>query len=139
MVHRPSLLVTCMLVVLLGTGCDLFGGSNGPKTIAGSWRGTVTTQDSSYTLTLNLEQPPNANLRRSSVSGEGRLAKDERSWVFTISGTVTRPNLSLSLRFQSARPAQLDGEVDEDLETIEAEIVGGPVSFDAASVTLERQ
>lgn len=139
MIRRFSIAAAYALMILLGMGCDLFGESDAPSTIAGTWRGTVTTQDSSYTLTLNLEQPPNANLRRSSVSGNGRLAAEKTAWDFSIGGTLTKPSLSLSLRFQRARPAQLEGEVDEALETIDAEIVGGPASFDGVSVTLERQ
>lgn len=139
MMRRCSLAAACVLLVLLGTGCDLFGESDAPDTMAGSWRGTVTTQDSSYTLLLNLEQPPNADLRRSSLSGDGRLATEETGWDLTVSGTINRPNLTLTLRFEMARPAYLQGTVDEALDTIEAEIVGGPASFGGVSVTLERQ
>jgi len=135
MVRRFSFAAACVLLVLLGTGCDLSEEETAPETLTGSWQGPVTTQDSSYTLTLSLEQSRGA----SAVTGTGRLATETTTWEFSVEGTVARPSLSLSLQFQSARPAQLQGEVNDELTTIEAEVLGGPASFDAASVTLERQ
>lgn len=136
MIRRVCLAATCALMIVLG-GCDLFGDSESPKTLAGSWRGMVTTQDSSYTLTLNLRQAPEAG-EQGPVAGTGRLATEGTTREFSVSGTFTNPPLSLSLRFQQARPAQLQGRIDEALETIEADLFGGPASFNGASVTLER-
>jgi hypothetical protein len=122
-------------MVFLGARCDLSEDSESPRTLTGSWQGPVATQDSSYTLTLSLQQSPGAG----AVSGTGRLARDTTTWEFTVEGTFAQPSLFLTLQFQSARPSQLEGDVDEDLTTIEGEIFGGPASFDGASVTLERQ
>jgi len=136
---RFSFVAACAMLVLLGTGCDLFGGTDSSETIAGSWRGTTEMRGTSYTLTLNLKRGSNATPNQSAVSGDGRLATSEQTWTLEVSGTVTKPDLSLSLQFADGRPGQLRGTVDDPLETIEAELLGGPSSFDAAPITLERR
>lgn len=134
-----SLAAACMVIVLLGTGCDLFSSEDSPTTLAGSWRGTVTTQDSTYTLTLNLNQSPNADLRSSPFSGDGRLSTENTTWELVVTGRITEPTITMDLQFSMARPAHLSGQVDDALETIEAEISGGPAGFGGVSVMLERQ
>jgi len=135
MVRRSFFAVACVLVLLLGGGCDLSNDNEAPKTLTGAWQGPVSTQDSSYTLTLSLQQ----SRGESAVTGTGQLATETTTWNFSVEGTFARPSLSLTLQYESARPSQFDGDVDEDLTTIEAEIFGGPPSFDGASVSLERQ
>lgn len=107
--------------------------------VIGPWRGMVTTQDSSYTLTVDLQHAANADLSRARLVGEGQLATEETGWDLTVDGMITNPNVSLTLKFKQVRPVTLQGTVDEVLETLEADIVGGPMGFGGESVTLEKQ
>lgn len=140
MLLRRWVTLGCLLsLIWVGTACDLFGESSGPDSLAGAWQGSVTAEDSTYSLILNLEQPPNTGSVGGSVSGDGRLSAADTSWTLEVRGSVAESDLSLTLEFTGARPAYLQGTVDEELQTIEGEVSGGPVSFDAASVTIERE
>lgn len=99
----------------------------------------VTTQDPSYTLTLDLQHAANADLSRARLVGEGQLATEETDWDLTVDGMITNPNVSLTLKFKQAGPVTLQGTVDEVLEILEADLVGGPMGFGGKSVTLEKQ
>lgn len=131
-------LVLGVLLLGLFSACDS-GGSSDPETLSGAWQGTLEKESVTYQLSLTLQQSSTAGLSGYSLSGTGQLSRDDTTWTIDSStGSYTEPDLSLSIQFANARPAQLSGTVSEDLETIDAEVNGGPVSFDAASVTLTK-
>lgn len=135
----PSLVA---FVLLVCAGCD--SGSSGPDTLAAVWQGTFTDNATEYTLELALSSGRAAGLQATPIGGDGTLViqppdGDREGLSITVEGTFNAPRLSLSVSYPQSRPGQLNGTVNDALDRIDAELVGGGPGFDGVSVVLERQ
>lgn len=139
------------LICTLGMGlflvaCDS-GGTNGTRSVAGPWEGTVDTDSVTYDLSFDVERDERDGPTLPEWVGDGQLVGED-AWAFQITeGSFMEPNrtLSLTFRFETSpsHPIQLHGTVGEDYQQVEAELDGGPPDgslpdFEAMPITLTR-
>lgn len=123
----PAFVIALLLFL---AGCD--SGNGPPETLIGEWRGTFVQENISYTVFLSLEQTS-----PSQVLGTGTIDSSQGTLQIDLTGTYAHPEVTLSMQFQTQRPATLEGTVSDDRSTIDAQIIGS--DFDGATVELERQ
>ena len=135
-VRRYGLLLAAVLGLL---ACDS-GGQRDVEGLSGTWRGVVDRQGTEYTVVVELrqtqtEQAPNP------VEGTGQVSSSEESLSFSVDGGAYLPSandVTLPLQYDAGRPGRLFGTVANDLESMDVTIIGGPLSFNGESFTLER-
>jgi len=133
------------LVCLVGltavvAACDSGGGAADPGSATGRWRGTVETDSVTYELTVDLERAEQSNPTSPRLVGSGTLEGTESRAFEVTDGTFAEPTMSLALsfRFDVPRPIDLQGTVDDEYQSISAELSGGPPRFDETPITLTR-
>lgn len=133
-----------LLLVLIGfwlVGCDS-SSNDDPVTLTDVWGGSFTEDGTEYDMTVTLQQSSPTDFGTASVVGEGDLVVTDsdgsETIPFTVNGTFNEPTLSLQVSYEGSRPGQLTGTVGPDVQTIEAELLGGGPGFAGDSITLNR-
>lgn len=95
------------LIALMATLLGACGGdSTAPEpSIVGTWSGALQTGTMTVTLSLN----------ESAISGSGSLIGPSESIAMTVTGTFSRPNVSLNMVAVGYEPMNYTGTLDEDV------------------------
>ena len=125
--HR---LISALLLAVILSACGSSGTNEGPTSIVGQWQGEATARDTTYTITLQLQQPSGTN-----VVGEGTVTTSQTSISFTTNGSLVRRALSLTMTYQTMRPSFFSGQVAEDFERINGTWTGPPLGEQAIEFT----
>lgn len=132
-------LVCAVGIFTVLSACDS-GGTANPRSITGSWQGTIETDSVTYQLSFDLERAENPGPTGPRLIGEGELSGEESRSFQITNGSFSDVTmvLALTLRFDVPFPIDLQGTVQDDFQSISAEVSGGPPGFEQESITLTR-
>lgn len=123
-----------MLLLLVLGSCDSGGddgGTTGPPSLSGQWRGEITVQGVRYTYAMTLLE---ANTQ---LTGTGTIASSLGTASYSVRGSHLFPAITLQLTYANDPPQDASGTVSSSRNTLQLNVTGN--GFGGELLELQRQ